>query len=466
MPPLLRDPSMESAAIYCGAEAPSASIDFFEDNYDEHRPWELQILPEEHSPPPPRSSMPKSRSNGCGASVHVAASLTGRNQCWFGWQDGMAPTVVPLDTVYFPPDVAEFVLKNKGRSACGGNALGTRSSPCDLHSSNSSGRDGFFFLTSAVSAARTSSSRQYLPTPVAAASPVQHAQTYWPRDPLGSETVDSSAPSHVAFTSTAYSPVAPAGYIPFIPPSPVPPQTASSSSVPPAASALTSPTPARRPIRRQPLRRPASVERHFGPDDAAVSSSISAWPSARGDPPDAGSGYGGGGATGTSEYYRTLTAPALPVPIDALDDMPPLVPDPYTAWARGAALVEPTPAGETRDGTGVVHRVDAAAQARYERIRSHMAARAGSLVEPSPAVGMRESSGVMDRAEATAQAHYEGAWRDGPWRATHARWLVELAQAPPSPSLEPDPLPEPSAFEAAGRAEEDKPPRRRIFFER
>ncbi|KAJ7443677.1 hypothetical protein FB451DRAFT_1295322 [Mycena latifolia] len=66
--------SMQSASIYCGAEPPTTSIDFFEDDYDEYRPWELQILPDEPLPHPPRNGMPASRSNCCGASVHPQAA--------------------------------------------------------------------------------------------------------------------------------------------------------------------------------------------------------------------------------------------------------------------------------------------------------------------------------------------------------------------------------------------------------
>ncbi|KAJ7452202.1 hypothetical protein FB451DRAFT_1565937 [Mycena latifolia] len=391
---VLRAPTIESAAIYCGACDPDTSSDIFTDDYDEYRPWALQILPEAQSPPPPRPRNSRSRSNGCGAQVHGAVSMMRRNQCWFGWKDGLASTVVALDTEYFPSAMAESLdLKNGGTSACGcivsglgcavcGNALGTRQNYCSVHSPSSAGRDGYVFLTTAVSPARSSSSPHDGSASTPASSPLHDAQNDWTREFPTFETFPASAPSHVAVTSSAYSPVAPAGYIPFIPPSPVPPPLRSPTASPstaPASSAATAPPSAQapaRPVRRRTLRRPTSVERHFGLDDASTSSGAS--PPAGHDAPrsptasDAALDDGGGrGTMSMSEYLRTLTAPAaqaraaqrlrdalgpaLPPPHSTswvsrpaaarFDDMPPLIPDDdgFGAWFHpdGAAPSAP-----------------------------------------------------------------------------------------------------------------------------
>ncbi|KAJ7444661.1 hypothetical protein FB451DRAFT_1434172 [Mycena latifolia] len=320
---VLRAPTLESVAIVCGAEERS---DVFSDDYDEHRPWALQILPEAPAPPPPapRKRPPAPRSSGCGARVHGAVCIMRRSRCWFGWGAGLASTVVPLDAGYFPAAVAEALdLKdgNGGRAACGGNPLGTRQSYCSLHAPSSAGRDGFVFLTSAVSSASAPSSSRDA-SPPTASSPVQETRPDWTRDPLEFETViiNSSAPSHVALTSTAYSPVAPEGYIPFIPPSPVPPPLPSSSTAP-----APPPAPPARPLRRRTLRRPASVERYFGLDDASSGAS----PPPRWDaPPSPPPGDAGGGTMSMSAYLRTLSAPHPAAQQARDDDMPPLLPVP------------------------------------------------------------------------------------------------------------------------------------------
>ncbi|KAJ7463042.1 hypothetical protein FB451DRAFT_1495235, partial [Mycena latifolia] len=77
--------------------------------------WPLLILPEEPYPPPPLKTIPRSPSNGCGAQVHGAVFMMRRNQCWFGWKDRLARTVVPLDAEYFPSAMAESLdLRNGG----------------------------------------------------------------------------------------------------------------------------------------------------------------------------------------------------------------------------------------------------------------------------------------------------------------------------------------------------------------
>ncbi|KAJ7436673.1 hypothetical protein B0H11DRAFT_2045228 [Mycena galericulata] len=124
------------------------------------------MLPEEQLPPPPRT---KSRSNGCGALLHSAVSIMPRTRFWYGWQEGMASTVVPLDTSYFPSELAESLnLKDGGSSPCGcgstgvgcavcGNALGKRQRYCITHGPSFAARhDYYVFFPTAVSSAHAS----------------------------------------------------------------------------------------------------------------------------------------------------------------------------------------------------------------------------------------------------------------------------------------------------------------------
>ncbi|KAJ7437528.1 hypothetical protein FB451DRAFT_1416811 [Mycena latifolia] len=120
-------------------------------------------------------------------------------------------------------------------------------------------------------------------------------------------------PSHVALTSSAY--IARAGYIPFIPPSPIPPPlrppTVSSSA---AAASPAAVAPARS-VRRRTLRRLASVERHLGLDVAASTSPPASSPAGRDAPRSPTTGdaasdtvSGGGGTMSVGDYLRMLTA--------------------------------------------------------------------------------------------------------------------------------------------------------------
>ncbi|KAJ6468231.1 hypothetical protein C8R45DRAFT_464547 [Mycena sanguinolenta] len=119
---VLRPPT----AIFCGAPLEGEECEF---EYDEYRPGRVQILPIPEDYPPPsrqKSAAPrKQRSNGCGARVHSAVymcTMPRRNssQCWYEYgygingngngsrdeERGVAPTVVPLETHYFPVEMA------------------------------------------------------------------------------------------------------------------------------------------------------------------------------------------------------------------------------------------------------------------------------------------------------------------------------------------------------------------------
>ncbi|KAJ7452590.1 hypothetical protein FB451DRAFT_694596 [Mycena latifolia] len=238
-----------------------------------------------------------------------------RRNCWFGWKDGLTLTVVPLDTEYFPSAMAESLdLKKGGRLACGcivsglgcvvcGNALGARQNYCAVHSPSSAGRDGYVFLTTAISSSpRTSSSPQNASAAAPASSPLHDAQNDWIRNSPRRPHEQRVLPHRARGLHSAYPPI--------VRPPPLRSPTASSSSC--ATSAA--PTPPARPVRRRTLRRPAGVEL----DSASASTSSPASSPAGGDAPrtptsdDAAlhSGGGGGGATSMSEYLRTLTAPA------------------------------------------------------------------------------------------------------------------------------------------------------------
>ncbi|KAJ7699533.1 hypothetical protein B0H17DRAFT_296278 [Mycena rosella] len=122
---VVRVPSVESFVLYCGAVDPLAAHPL--DAYDQHSAGVPQFLP---SPPPHERSHETSRStgNGCGARVHSGAVPVQRTPCWFGWADGLAPTVVPLETQYFPHELAYSLGlaedRGWGRATCGCSSSG------------------------------------------------------------------------------------------------------------------------------------------------------------------------------------------------------------------------------------------------------------------------------------------------------------------------------------------------------
>ncbi|KAJ7089112.1 hypothetical protein C8R44DRAFT_861492 [Mycena epipterygia] len=303
---VLRSPTIEPVAIYCGAEDPITAGDIFEYDYDEHRPGTVQMLPGEQILPPPREKSRMSRSNGCGTQVHDAVCIMRRNQCWYGWEEGLALTVVPLETSYFPSGLVESLeLKNGGRSAnCGcvanglgcavcGNPLGKIQVHCATHGPGTTGRAGYVFLASAVSPAPTSPSPQD-------ESAIVNAAPSSPRDPPIDWIGESSAAAtsrdapQYPMTNNIYSPVSPAGSsTPFIPPALLPPASPptatpappapsarrypSATARPPPSAAVAAPDAASppRPRRRRTLRRPGSVERYFGIENTTTAGDAS-----------------------------------------------------------------------------------------------------------------------------------------------------------------------------------------------
>ncbi|KAF8144489.1 hypothetical protein K438DRAFT_1873899 [Mycena galopus ATCC 62051] len=109
-------------AIFCGAQELITWENILESDYDEHRPGIIQILPETLSfvSPSIYKEARTTRSNGCGAPVHGAVSLPcqsrtlNRLQCWYGAEENLAETVVPLERI--------------------GNPLGAVQTHCSTHS--------------------------------------------------------------------------------------------------------------------------------------------------------------------------------------------------------------------------------------------------------------------------------------------------------------------------------------------
>ncbi|KAJ7098464.1 hypothetical protein C8R43DRAFT_1048743 [Mycena crocata] len=180
----LRSQTNESFTISCGV--PDSSGGIFECDYDEYRPGELQMLPEDVYPPSPRIRSLASRSNGCGARVHSGVAMVRRSQSWIGSKDGIEPTVIPLDSVYFTSEAETALgLQNGGTSPCGcaaiglgcavcGNPLGAMNTYCRVHAMHRAPED-FVFLTSAVTAAPST-----LPPIESDAAPIPEVYTVVP----------------------------------------------------------------------------------------------------------------------------------------------------------------------------------------------------------------------------------------------------------------------------------------------
>ncbi|KAJ7494448.1 hypothetical protein B0H11DRAFT_2004680 [Mycena galericulata] len=123
--------ALPSVALFCGADQDG------EADWDEHRPWVLEILPETE-PPPARKR--QKRSNGCGARIHTRAKADRR---WKGVLDGVSADVVALQDEYFTPDMKRELLLGQERCGCSrsgvgcaicGNPLGALFTPCARHS--------------------------------------------------------------------------------------------------------------------------------------------------------------------------------------------------------------------------------------------------------------------------------------------------------------------------------------------
>ncbi|KAJ7481389.1 hypothetical protein B0H11DRAFT_2193535 [Mycena galericulata] len=313
---VLRGSPTDRVTIYCGAEDPLTSGDIFESEYDEYRPWSVQILPEYTPPPPPRTKYPITRSNGCGAPVHYAARAVRRGQRWYGWKEDLEPTVVPLDNIYFSSDTTKSLGLTNGEAECGcstsgigcaicGNPLGARIIRCathSIHAINPADRDVYTFLPTAVSPAASSNADAL--TPETREHPTRRASLPLPAFPTPiarPPPPPNSIPFFPASTSdSAFASVAPVFYVdptptpgarhpwsipsmptPTVLPSPTTPvfesappitPTAAQPGLPSALSAppaqqitpIPAPAPPRpAPRRRRTLRRAVSVERYF-----------------------------------------------------------------------------------------------------------------------------------------------------------------------------------------------------------
>ncbi|KAJ7817113.1 hypothetical protein B0H14DRAFT_3474869 [Mycena olivaceomarginata] len=196
-----------TVAIFCGSEI---SVDD-----DQHRPGNPQMLPVQ-LPPIATGPSANARSNGCGSAVHGGVCLTrwGREQCWYSWTDDVAPTVVPLETRYFPPVVAEVLgltIEDGGRNECGcvpsaalvvqcgdGNPLGTLQTFCTAHAPRGAPtlrRAVYLFRASAVSPPPQTETSTKQAEPSMGISRI--LQTPTPTSPLGSIPPSLSVPSSV-----------------------------------------------------------------------------------------------------------------------------------------------------------------------------------------------------------------------------------------------------------------------------
>ncbi|KAJ7118938.1 hypothetical protein C8R44DRAFT_982655 [Mycena epipterygia] len=144
-------PALPAVVLFCGADQDI-------EDWDEHRPGFVQMLPD-MAPPPARKRQKKS--NGCGARIHARAVPERR---WRGLLDGVSGDVVPLQDEYFTPDMRRELLLGKERCGCArsgvgcaicGNPLGILFTPCPRHAPSSPNTNfsssHYTFLRGAVS---------------------------------------------------------------------------------------------------------------------------------------------------------------------------------------------------------------------------------------------------------------------------------------------------------------------------
>ncbi|KAJ7106578.1 hypothetical protein C8R44DRAFT_805548 [Mycena epipterygia] len=127
---------IQTFALFCGAEQPPGEGDF-----DAHRPWRVQILPMEDSPPPAKRQK-ITKSNGCGALIHTAARPTNGRLAWGGSHAEMTDVVLALEDKYVPPALQDLMKTRRdscgclrspvGCAACG-NPLGALITHCNVH---------------------------------------------------------------------------------------------------------------------------------------------------------------------------------------------------------------------------------------------------------------------------------------------------------------------------------------------
>lgn len=104
-------PALPAVVLFCGADQEI-------EDWDEHRPGFVQMLPDT-APPPARKRQKKS--NGCGARIHARAVPERR---WRGLLDGVSADVVPLQDEYFTFDMRRELLLGKERCGCARSGVG------------------------------------------------------------------------------------------------------------------------------------------------------------------------------------------------------------------------------------------------------------------------------------------------------------------------------------------------------
>ncbi|KAJ7771502.1 hypothetical protein B0H16DRAFT_1513724 [Mycena metata] len=122
--------------LYCGADQEPQAAD-----WDEHRPWVVEMLPETVSLPARKR---QKRSNGCGSRIHASAVPDRR---WRGMREGASLDIVGLQDDYFTQEMKRELLLGRERCGCSrtgvgcaicGNPLGALFAPCSRHTPSSS----------------------------------------------------------------------------------------------------------------------------------------------------------------------------------------------------------------------------------------------------------------------------------------------------------------------------------------
>ncbi|KAJ7042107.1 hypothetical protein C8F04DRAFT_1078344 [Mycena alexandri] len=139
--------------LYCGADQEPQAAD-----WDEQRPWVVEMLPETVSFPARKR---QKRSNGCGARIHASAVPDRR---WRGMREGASLDIVGLQDDYFTLEMKRELLLGRERCGCCrtgvgcaicGNPLGALFAPCSRHAPSSSASNfstsHYTFLRAAVS---------------------------------------------------------------------------------------------------------------------------------------------------------------------------------------------------------------------------------------------------------------------------------------------------------------------------
>ncbi|KAJ7184447.1 hypothetical protein C8R46DRAFT_1064095, partial [Mycena filopes] len=103
-------------ALYCGADQAAREPEAENPDWDEHRPWVVEMLPEAVVSPMSPARKRQKRSNGCGARIHARAVPDRR---WRGMREGASlDVVVGLQDEYFTPDMKRELLIGRERCGC------------------------------------------------------------------------------------------------------------------------------------------------------------------------------------------------------------------------------------------------------------------------------------------------------------------------------------------------------------